>query len=164
MKKTVHILTLVCALFLMSCSAAFAAPQQETPRPTLSVDGQGTGTAAPDMATVTIGVTTQGKDAAKAQNDNAWVSNQIQAAVRGLGIEEKDIQTRNYSFYPNYSTDKDHRNEVTGYTVNNSVIVVVRDIKLTGKVIDAALSNGANEINSLDFSASDTKAVREVAC
>ena len=163
MKKTVHILTLVCALFLMSCSAAFVAPQQETPRPTLSVDGQGTGTAAPDMATVTIGVTTQGKDAAKAQNDNAWVSNQIQAAVRGLGIEEKDIQTRNYSFYPNYSTDKDHRNEVTGYTVNNSVIVVVRDIKLTGKVIDAALSNGANEINSLDFSASDTKAVREVA-
>ena len=163
MKKTVHILTLVCALFLMSCSAAFAAPQQETPRPTLSIDGQGTGTAAPDMATVTIGVTTQGEDAAKAQNDNAWVSNQIQNAVRGLGIEEKDIQTRNYSFYPNYSTDKDHRNEVTGYTVNNSVIVVVRDIKLTGKVIDAALSNGANEINSLDFSASDTKAVRKVA-
>ena len=163
MKKTVHILTLVCALFLMSCSAAFAAPQQETPRPTLSVDGQGTGTAAPDMATVTIGVTTQGEDAAKAQNDNAWVSNQIQDAVRGLGIEEKDIQTRNYSFYPNYSTEKDHRNEVTGYTVNNSVIVVVRDIKLTGKVIDAALNNGANEINSLDFSASDTKAVRKVA-
>ena len=163
MKKTVHILTLVCALFLMSCSAAFAAPQQETPRPTLSVDGQGTGTAAPDMATVTIGVTTQGKDAAKAQNDNAWVSNQIQAAVRGLGIEEKDIQTRNYSFYPNYSTEKDHRNEVTGYTVNNSVIVVVRDIKLTGKVIDAALNNGANEINSLDFSASNTKAVSKVA-
>ena len=163
MKKTVHILTLVCALFLMSCSAAFAAPQQETPRPTLSVDGQGTGTAAPDMATVTIGVTTQGKDAAKAQNDNAWVSNQIQAAVRGLGIAEKDIQTRNYSFYPNYSTDKDRRNEVTGYTVNNSVIVVVRDIKLTGKVIDAALNNGANEINSLDFSASDTKSVRKVA-
>lgn len=163
MKKTVHILTLVCALFLMSCSAAFAAPQQETPRPTLSVDGQGTGTAAPDMATVTIGVTTQGKDAAKAQNDNAWVSNQIQAAVRGLGIAEKDIQTRNYSFCPNYSTDKDRRNEVTGYTVNNSVIVVVRDIKLTGKVIDAALNNGANEINSLDFSASDTKAVRKVA-
>lgn len=163
MKKTIHILALVCTLVLMSCTAAFAAPQQEAPRPTLSVDGQGTGTATPDMATVTIGVTTQGEDAAKAQNDNAWISNQIQNAVRGLGIEEKDIQTRNYSFYPNYSTDKDHRNEITGYTVNNSVIVVVRDIKLTGKVIDAALNNGANEINSLDFSASDTKAVRKVA-
>ena len=138
MTKTRHILALVCALLMLSCSAAFAAPQQqEAPRPTLSVDGQGTGTATPDMATVTIGVTTQG--------------------------EEKDIQTRNYSFYPNYSTEKDHRNEVTGYTVNNSVIVVVRDIKLTSKVIDAALNNGANEINSLDFSTSDTKAVRKVA-
>ena len=164
MTKTRHILALICALLMLSCSAAFAAPQQqEAPRPTLSVDGQGTGTATPDMATVTIGVTTQGEDAAKAQNDNAWVSNQIQSAVRSLGIEDKDIQTRNYSFYPNYSTEKDHRNEVTGYTVNNSVIVVVRDIKLTGKVIDAALNNDANEINSLDFSASDTKAVRKVA-
>lgn len=89
MTKTRHILALVCALLMLSCSAAFAAPQQqEAPRPTLSVDGQGTGTATPDMATVTIGVTTQGEDAAKAQNDNAWVSNQIQNAVRGLGIEE----------------------------------------------------------------------------
>ena len=91
MTKTRHILALICALLMLSCSAAFAAPQQqEAPRPTLSVDGQGTGTATPDMATVTIGVTTQGEDAAKAQNDNAWVSNQIQSAVRSLGIEEKD--------------------------------------------------------------------------
>ena len=133
MTKTRHILALVCALLMLSCSAAFAAPQQqEAPDALRRRPGHGHGT--PDMATVTIGVTTQGEDAAKAQNDNAWVSNQIQNAVRGLGIEEKDIQTRNYSFYPNYSTEKDHRNEVTGYTVNNSVIVVVRDIKLTGKV------------------------------
>ena len=164
MKNVKHILALVCALMMLSCSMAFAAEQQQAPaRPTLSVDGQGTGTATPDMATVTIGVTTQGSDAAKAQNDNAWTSNQIQKAIEGLGIEDKDIQTRNYSFYPNYSTEKGQNNKITGYTVNNSVIVVVRDIKLTGKVIDAALNNGANEINSLDFSASDTRAVRKTA-
>ena len=164
MKNARHILALVCALMMLSCSMAFAAAQQDAPaRPTLSVDGQGTGTAAPDLATVTIGVTTQGSDAAKAQNDNAWTSNQIQKAIQNLGIADKDIQTRNYSFYPNYSTEKGQNNKITGYTVNNSVIVVVRDIKLTGKVIDAALSNGANEINSLDFSASDTRAVRKTA-
>ena len=163
MKMTKRFFFVFLAVFLLSISTAFAAQKDAPAAPTLSVEGQGQGTATPDMATVTIGVTTQGEDAAKAQNDNAWVSNQIQSAVRSLGIEDKDIQTRNYSFYPNYSTEKDHRNEVTGYTVNNSVIVVVRDIKLTGKVIDAALNNGANEINSLDFSASDTKAVRKVA-
>lgn len=164
MKNVRHILLLVCTLMMLSCSMAFAAAQQEAPaQPTLSVDGQGTGTATPDMATITIGVTTQGSDAAKAQNDNAWTSNQIQKAIQDLGIADKDIQTRNYSFYPNYSTEKGQNNKITGYTVNNSVIVVVRDIKLTGKVIDAALNNGANEINSLDFSASDTRAVRKTA-
>ena len=141
--------------------AAEAADQPQ--RPILSVDGRGTANTEPDMATVAVGITTYATDAGKAQNDNAWVAGEIQKAIAQLGIADKDIQTRNYSFYPNYSTDKDRRNEVTGYTVNNSVIVVVRDIKLTGKVIDAALNNGANEINSLDFSASDTKAVRKVA-
>ena len=156
-----HLAVVLAAIMALTMGTAAAADSPA--RPLLSVDGQGIATAAPDQATVTIGVSSHASDAGKAQNDNAWVSNQIQAAVRGLGIEEKDIQTRNYSFYPNYSTEKDHRNEVTGYTVNNSVIVVVRDIKLTGKVIDAALNNGANEINSLDFSTSDTKAVRKVA-
>lgn len=151
------------AVFLLSISTAFAAQKDAPAAPTLSAEGQGQGTATPDMATVTIGVTTRTDDAAKAQNDNAWVAAQIQNAVEGLGIAEKDIQTRNYSFYPNYSTEKNHQNEITGYTVNNSVVVVVRDIKLTGKVIDAALNHGANEISSLDFSASDTRAVRKEA-
>ena len=163
MKMTKRFFFVFLAVFLLSISTAFAAQKDAPAAPTLSVEGQGQGTATPDMATVTIGVTTRADDAAKAQNDNAWVAAQIQNAVEGLGIAEKDIQTRNYSFYPNYSTEKNHQNETTGYTANNSVVVVVRDIKLTGKVIDAALNHGANEISSLDFSASDTRAVRKEA-
>ena len=163
MKMTKRFFFVFLAVFLLSISTAFAAQKDAPAAPTLSVEGQGQGTATPDMATVTIGVTTRADDAAKAQNDNAWVAAQIQNAVEGLGIAEKDIQTRNYSFYPNYSTEKNHQNEITGYTVNTSVVVVVRDIKLTGKVIDAALNHGANEISSLDFSASDTRAVRKEA-
>lgn len=163
MKMTKRFFFVFLAVFLLSISTAFAAQKDAPAAPTLSVEGQGQGTATPDMATVTIGVTTRADDAAKAQNDNAWVAAQIQNAVEGLGIAEKDIQTRNYSFYPNYSTEKNHQNEITGYTVNNSVVVVVRDIKLTGKVIDATLNHGANEISSLDFSASDTRAVRKEA-
>ena len=50
-----------------------------------------------------------------------------------------------------------------GYTVDNTVLVCVRDIKLTGKVVDAALSHGANEISSLSFTASDARALRKEA-
>lgn len=132
-------------------------------RPILSVDGRGTANTEPDMATVAVGITTYATDAGKAQNDNAWVAGEIQKAIAQLGIADKDIQTRNYSFRPTYRQDKGHENEINGYTVDNTVIVTVRDVKLTGKVIDAALSHGANEISSLDFSASNTQGVRKEA-
>lgn len=141
----------------------FAEAAQEQQIPTLSVDGEGTASAVPDMATIAIGVTSHASSVAKAQNDNTWSSNQINAAIRALGIAAKDIQTNNYSVNPTYRSDSGHYNEIDGYTVNNTIVVKVRDIKQTGKVIDAALGAGANEINSLNFTASDTEAVRQEA-
>ena len=136
---------------------------EQPARPTLSVEGTGEANAAPDQATVAIGITTHAADAAKAQNDNAWTAAQIQNAIAALGIDAKDIQTQNYSFRPTYRTEENRRSEINGYTVDNTVLVCVRDIKLTGKVVDAALSHGANEISSLSFTASDARALRKVA-
>lgn len=136
---------------------------EQPARPTLSVEGTGEANAAPDQATVAIGITTHAADAAKAQNDNAWTAAQIQNAIAALGIDAKDIQTQNYSFRPTYRTEENRRGEINGYTVDNTVLVCVRDIKLTGKVVDAALSHGANEISSLSFMASDARALRKVA-
>ena len=161
MLKFNHLAVIFAAIMTLTMGTAAAA---EAPvRPLLSVDGQGTAMAAPDQATVTIGVTSQAADAGKAQNDNIWKSNQVNQAVRDLGIDSKDIQTNNYSFQPTYQADGNRRGEITGYTVNNSIVVIVHDIKQTGKVIDAALKSGANEIHSLEFSASDTRAVRKEA-
>lgn len=150
------------AAMLLMTSLAAAAPAQDNP-PLLSVDGEGVGTAVPDRATITIGVTSHAADAGKAQNDNAWTSEQVNKAIKALGIDAKDIQTNNYSFHPTYRTVNNNRNEINGYTVNNSIVVIVRDINLTGKVIDASLRAGANEISALDFSASNTQAVRQEA-
>lgn len=136
---------------------------EQPARPTLSVEGTGEANAAPDQATVAIGITTHAADAAKAQNDNAWTAAQIQNAIAALGIDAKDIQTQNYSFRPTYRTEENRRGEINGYTVDNTVLVCVRDIKLTGKVVDAALSHGANEISSLSFTASDARALRKEA-
>ena len=136
---------------------------EQPARPTLSVEGTGEANTAPDQVTVAIGITTHAADAAKAQNDNAWTAAQIQKAIAALGIDAKDIQTQNYSFRPTYRTEENRRGEINGYTVDNTVLVCVRDIKLTGKVVDAALSHGANEISSLSFTASDARALRKVA-
>ena len=136
---------------------------EQPARPTLSVEGTGEANTAPDQATVAIGITTHAADAAKAQNDNAWTAAQIQKAIAALGIDAKDSQTQNYSFRPTYRTEENRRGEINGYTVDNTVLVCVRDIKLTGKVVDAALSHGANEISSLSFTASDPRALRKEA-
>ncbi|WP_288313336.1 SIMPL domain-containing protein [uncultured Selenomonas sp.] len=155
--------------FVFSLALSLLVLPQETQaaeqpaRPTLSVEGTGEANAAPDQATVAIGITTHAADAAKAQNDNAWTAAQIQKAIAALGIDAKDIQTQNYSFRPTYRTEENRRGEINGYTVDNTVLVCVRDIKLTGKVVDAALSHGANEISSLSFTASDARALRKEA-
>ena len=107
-KKFACALALALAFVVPQMAPAAAADQPA--RPVLSVDGRGEATAEPDMATVAVGITTHASDAAKAQNDNAWVAGEIQKAITSLGIAEKDIQTRNYSFRPTYREDKGHTN------------------------------------------------------
>lgn len=163
--KIHSILITICALsFLLSPLSVSHAESAEAPAPSiLSVDGRGTAVAAPDRASISIGVTTQGQDAAAAQAENTAATQSIIAGLKMLGIDAKDIQTSNYSFRPNYSYEENRERAINGYIVDNTIIVTVRDIGLTGKVIDTALNHGANQINSLDFQISDTNALRKNA-
>lgn len=161
-KSTVFAVLFTLTAMISAASGTALAAEQTAP-PILSVDGQGTGTVTPDQATVTIGITSHAAHAGQAQNDNAWTSNQIAQAIKALGIDAKDIQTGNYSFQPTYRKEESRRNEIDGYTVSHSMNVVVRDIHRTGKVIDAALQAGANEIHSLEFTASDAHSARSTA-
>lgn len=165
MKKIFHLTLVPIAAILVATASlpSASAAQAEDSRPTLSVDGTGTSTANPDMATITIGVTTLSEDAATAQKENANTSAAVQSAVRSLGINAKDIQTSNYSFRPNYQTDSNRQANIKGYTVNNSITVIVRDLNLVGQVIDTSLHSGANEINSLEFSTQNVQPVRKAA-
>ncbi len=147
-------------LFLANSASAASNNQNHT---VLAVDGQGSSQAKPDQVTITIGVTNTNTDANKAQQTNANTSANVNQAIKLLGIEAKDIQTDNYSFRPIYHSDEKHVREISGYTVNNSIVAVIHDINKTGKVIDTALNAGANEITSIDFSVSNTKLIRKAA-
>ncbi len=165
MKKIFHFALIpIAAVFVAATNLPSAvASQAEDTRPVLSVDGSGTGVADPDMATLTIGITTLSSDAASAQRENANTSSNIQNAIQALGIDPEDIQTSNYSFRPNYQTGDNRQTTIKGYTVNNSITVVVRDLNRIGQVIDASLNSGANEINSLEFSTQNIQPVRKDA-
>lgn len=145
--------------FLISNPLASAAEELHI----LSVSGTGTVESSPDRASISIGVSTYSKDAGDAQAQNARSAQAIVNSILALGIERKDIHTSNYNFYPTYKQNEKKRNEIDGYRVTNSVNVTVDDLSLVGKVIDAALSNGANEINSLDFTVKDQSSLRRQA-
>lgn len=135
----------------------------EEASPTLTMNGVGVARIAPDTAEITLGVITEAKDAAKAHADNAAQAARVQNAVKALGIAERDIQTARYDFSPVYDVKDNGRSVTTGYTVTNSVVVKVRNLDNVGKVIDAALANGANRVDSLEFSASDPSAAKNAA-
>ena len=129
----------------------------------LSVDGIGRTTATPDRASINIGVTTSAADASNAQRENDSRIQNIVDGLKELGIAAGDIRTDHYSFRPDYTFRESRGSEITGYTVDNSVIVKVKNVDLVGRVIDTALQRGANQINSLAFGISDTKALRKQA-
>ena len=154
------IVSLLLVLGLCIGSTAYAAEQQP---PILSINGSGSVESAPDQADLSLGVVTHATNAEDAQALNAKAATGIRNALASLGIADRDIRTEDYSFRPDYDRSDKHYNEITGYTVSNTVKVRINDLELVGQVIDAALANGANNVNSLDFSIRDTKALRRDA-
>lgn len=132
------------------------AETDQTNRNTINVTGNGKVSASPDIAYISLGVVTEDKVANTAQQNNAKAMDQIISKIKGLGIAAEDIKTVGYNIYPKYDYIKDTgESNITGYTVNNTVQVTVRDIKKTGNVIDVASANGANITNGISFGLSD---------
>ena len=104
---------------------------------TLSLQAEGEAKAAPDMASITLGVTTLAPSAAEAMRLNAGKMNAILAALRGQGLAERDIQTSNLSLGPQYVYLQNEPPKLTGYQASNDVTVTVRDLSRLGPAIDA---------------------------
>ena len=121
----------------------------ETPN-TISVSGEGLVTATSDIAKVDIGTSTDAQTVAEAQVKNSAIMNSVIGAIKRLGVDEKDIKTKNYNIYPKYDW-QNGKNNVVGYTVTQSLGLVIRDTKKTSDILKAAGESGANQIGSLSF-------------
>jgi uncharacterized protein YggE len=141
----------------LTTAVALAAPAmaQETPAPMISVSATGTVEAAPDMATLSIGVTTQGDTAAAAMAANAASVEAVMANLTAAGIEASDMQTSNLSLYPNWSDGSSSAPAVVSYVVSNQLTIRIRQLDNLGTVLDAAITDGANTLNGLTFGLAD---------
>ena len=123
---------------------------------TVSVSGQGIVTTQPDTASVIVGVNIIEKTLSAAQEKAITQMTAVIAALKEAGIEERDIQTINYSvnILQNYDTNGNPAT-IEGFQVSNQVNVTVRDLTALGGILDTVVSQGANAIYGINFYVND---------
>ena len=150
------------AAALIAFSGMGAARSQENGLPVqisgiaegITAQGHGEVKVRPDIALVTITVTTQSAEQAEAVRQNAVRTTAVLAALRGVNIADKDVETQSYMVQPQYDY-KPSPPVLTGYQVQNSVQATVRDLTKVGLVIDKATAGGASEIGGVSFDLAD---------
>ncbi len=153
-KFLVAVLVITLALSLAGCAGGAAAPAETTVRlhqegepETITVVGKSGMEATPDVAKVSLGVSSRAATPSIAREENTAAINATLAALAEMGIEEKDIQTTNMNMWNNY----DSNGNLTGYRMSTDLTVYVRDITKAGDVVDAAIAAGANELNGVSY-------------
>lgn len=118
---------------------------------TFNLAAYGETNVAPDMATISLGVQTDGMTAAGALKANGVRMNQVMSALRQAGIAERDIQTSNLAVNPQYIYEQNKPPKFNGYQVTNQVTVTVRDLTKLGQAVDATVTAGANTVGGISF-------------
>ena len=129
----------------------------------ITVSGTGKVYAKPDIALVSFGVKTTGLTVAGVTKNNTDQMNAIIAAVKALKVDDKDIQTTNYSLSPNYNYTQDRGQIFEGYILEQNIQVKIRDFTKIGDIMSQATSSGANLVGSLQFTIDNPEQFREQA-
>ncbi|RFU69133.1 DUF541 domain-containing protein [Peribacillus saganii] len=119
-------------------------------RDVLKVTGDGSVTAAPDRAIVTVGVITEGNNPETAQTENAAAITRVVNALIAIGIARENIRTADYRIEPQYDY-KDGQQIFKGYKVTHLLRITVENINQTGTILDTAVKNGANYAANIEF-------------
>jgi uncharacterized protein YggE len=129
------------------------------------VVGQATVSAKPDRAELTLGVTTDKKTATAATQENERKMEKVLAALKKEIGADGEIKTSQISITPRFpdSNRAPRATAILGYTVSNTLLVRVNDIKAVGRILDRALEAGANTVDSVSFTLKDPEAAQSEA-
>lgn len=128
----------------------------------ISINGEASVSARPDVAYVNIGVESTGKVARDVLTANSKATSDVLAALKDSGIDPKDLQTSGFSVQPNVQrpqnsslSSSDEGPAISGYNVSNTVNVTLHDLPKLGDVLDKAVTAGANSIDGIQFEVSN---------
>lgn len=140
-----------------------------SPAETILVVGQGSARMEPDVARVSVGVETSAETVDEAVAENTTRMASIMDALGAAGIDDKDIQTTNYSIQldryrePMPVAGEEAEQPPITYRVSNMVNVTVRDLDSIGAVIDSVVEAGANSVWGVSFGLDDPSLAQDAA-
>ena len=124
---------------------------QVIPPAAISVTGEATVSVPPDLAEIDGGVTSEAKTAREASEANNAAMGKVLQALKGAGLEDKDIRTSRLSLQPQSAPNRSGPSAIAGYRASNRVTIRVRDVTKVAGVIDTLVGAGANEIGGINF-------------
>lgn len=158
-------LTALAAASALAAAAPAAAQQHEMGArhamlegTALTVTSEARASAKPDLATVSAGVVTEGPTAEAALAANAQRMTAVMAALRRAGVAERDIQTSQLSVQPQMVYAENVPPRISGYQATSTVNVEVRAMNNVGKVVDAVVAQGSNQLQGVSFGLDDPDA------
>jgi uncharacterized protein YggE len=142
------------------------------PQRTILVSGEGEAFAIPDIASFSFSVVESGKTVAEAQEKTDKKIAKALNALQENGIEDKDIKTTNYSFYPKYEWRQGPcpemmsssgvsypcsggKNTLIGYEVNQTITAKVRETDKAGDLVTRVGAVGASNVSGVEFTIDD---------
>src|SRR3979411_1335337 len=149
----------------LAAGTLLAAPAlaQTTPPAVISVTGEATVSVAPDLAQIDGGVTSEAKTAREASDANNAAMGKVLLALKGAGIDAKDIQTSRLSLQPQSAPNRTGPSAIVGYRASNRVTIRVRDVPKVANVIATLVGAGANEIGGINFMVSQASKLLDEA-
>ncbi|MFN8830607.1 MAG: SIMPL domain-containing protein [Labrys sp. (in: a-proteobacteria)] len=155
MKSLMLATTLVTAM-----AFGMAAAKAEEARRLITVTGEASVSARPDMAVITTGVMTEAPVARDALDANSAAVTAVIESLKQQSIEARDLETTGFSLrpvyvYPQPRDGEPQKSVLTGFAVSNNVNVRVRDLSKLGTILDQAVTAGANSIGGITFVVSD---------
>jgi len=131
---------------------------------TVSFSGEGRVVSKPDIAKVNLSIVTNALTSKIAQDENSNKSKAVTDYLKKQNIDDKDIKTTGYNIYPQYKYPQyGGQPTITGYQVNQTMEVKVRDLDKVSNILDGVVSAGANVVNQLSFEIDSPEALKAEA-
>ena len=175
-KKSIPVLMAAAISFTTVATSSTVAYAAEAREPRITVQGEGAVSVRPNIAYISLGVSSEGEDVITTRNMNEAKMVKLLASIKEMDISDEDIQTSNYSISQRIdynrgtgfsgqtlSNSSSVELVILGYTVSNNVNVTVRDLESVGQVLHKAIEAGANVVGGINFAVEDPSEYYEKA-